>query len=343
MMRVAPNDQRPIITSTPARLNINRKSEQKHLAAVIPERCAGRRVDQALAEVFHDYSRSRLQQWMRDGQVRVNGVVPRPRDKVAGGETVEISVVLADETPWEGEDLPLSIIYEDEALLVINKPPGVVVHPAAGHHRGTLVNALLHYAPELVKVPRGGIVHRLDKDTSGLMVVARTLESHNHLVGEIQQRHVRREYQALVYGELVSGGRIEAPVGRHPVQRQRMAVTEAGKEAATQYRVLERFAGFTLIRAILETGRTHQIRVHMAHIRHPVVGDPVYGRLRLPKGADEDLAAVLRAFRRQALHADCLTLQHPVSGETMAWQAPLAEDFVGVLAALRARGGTDVE
>ncbi len=343
MAGTTPNDSDPIITSTPARLNINRQTEHKYLAAVVPESCAGKRVDQVLAQVFHQYSRSRLQQWIRDGRVRVNGMVLRPRDKVAGGEQVEITAVLTEETRWEGEDLPLNIVYEDAALLVINKPPGVVVHPAAGHHTGTLVNALLHYAPELAKVPRGGIVHRLDKDTSGLMVVARTLESHNYLVGQIQLRRVQREYQALVFGEVVSGGRVEAPVGRHPVQRQRMAVTDTGKAAATQYRVLERFKGFTLIRAILETGRTHQIRVHMAHIRHAVVGDPVYGRLRLPKGADEGLAAVLRAFRRQALHADRLTLQHPVSGETMQWQAPLPEDFSGVLAALRAHGGAGVE
>ncbi len=294
------------------------------------------RVDQVLAQVFHQYSRSRLQQWIRDGRVRINGVILRPRDKVAGGEAVEISAVLTEETQWGGEDLPLDIVYEDAALLVINKPPGLVVHPAAGHRTGTLVNALLHHAPELVNVPRGGIVHRLDKDTSGLMVVARTLESHNYLVGQIQLRCVQREYQALVYGEVVTGGRIEAPVGRHPVQRQRMAVTGTGKSAATQYSVLERFRGFTLIRAVLETGRTHQIRVHMAHIRHAVVGDPVYGRLRLPKGSDEGLAAVLRGMKRQALHADRLALKHPHSGETLQWQAALPDDFAAVLTALRA-------
>lgn len=343
LTRIAPNDSVPIITSTPARLNINRQTEHKYLTAVIPEACAGRRVDQVLAEVFHQYSRSRLQQWIREGRVRINGVSMRPRDKVVGGEMVEINALFTDETPWEGEDLPLDIVYEDDALLVINKPAGVVVHPAAGHHRGTLVNALLHHAPELAKVPRGGIVHRLDKDTSGLMVVARTLESHTYLVEQIQARRVQREYQALVYGEVVSGGRIEAPVGRHPVQRQRMAVTDTGKAAATQYRVLERFKGFTLIRAVLETGRTHQIRVHMAHIRHPVVGDPVYGRLRLPKGADEGFAAVLRGFKRQALHADRLTLQHPVSGQPMQWLAELPDDITRVVEALRARTGRRVE
>ena len=306
---------------------------------MIPGACAGRRVDQVLAEVFPQYSRSLLQQWIRDGEVRINGVSPRPRDKVAGGEVVEIRAVIDQRTPWQGEDLPLNVVYEDESLLVINKPSGVVVHPAAGHRRGTLVNALLHHAPELVKVPRGGIVHRLDKDTSGLMVVARSLESHAYLVEQIQARRVRREYQALVYGEVTSGGRVDAPVGRHPIRRQRMAVTGSGKAAATQYRVLERFAGFTLVRAQLETGRTHQIRVHMAHIRHPVVGDPVYGRLRLPKGADEGLAGALRTLKRQALHADRLTLVHPVTGQTVHWEASLPEDIAAVLKALRAYSG----
>jgi 23S rRNA pseudouridine1911/1915/1917 synthase len=317
-------------------LNTNRQSDHKCFTARIPAACADRRVDQVLAEVFPQFSRSRLQQWIRGGMVRLNGEPLRPRDKVAGGEVVEITAVIAEETPWQGEAMPLNIVYQDASLLVINKPSGVVVHPAAGHRGGTLVNALLHYAPELVRVPRGGIVHRLDKDTSGLMVVARTLEAHTALVAQIQGRQVQREYLALVYGELTAGGRVEAPVGRHPVRRQRMAVTDAGKAAATQYRVVERFTGFTLVRAILETGRTHQIRVHMAHIRHPVVGDPVYGRLRLPKGADAALSAVLRGFKRQALHAERLSLVHPATGEVMAWRAPLPDDFTHLLEVLGA-------
>lgn len=316
-------------------MKINPPVERKTLTASVPEAFAGKRLDQALAALFPQYSRSRLQQWMRDGLVTVSPVTLRPRDKVAGGERVAITAVMSEETPWAGEALPLNIVHRDETLLVINKPSGVVVHPAAGNRRGTLVNALLYHLPELAHVPRAGIVHRLDKDTSGLMVVARTLEAHTYLVDQIQRRLVTREYLAVVYGELSGGGRIEAPVGRHPVQRQRMAVTPSGKPAATQYRVLERFKGFTLIRAMLETGRTHQIRVHMAHIHHPLVGDPLYARLRLPKGAGEGLVARLRGLGRQALHAERLTLVHPLTGQSLQWRAPLPEDVHLLLAALR--------
>ncbi len=297
---------------------------------------AGKRLDQVLAELFPQYSRSRLQQWLREGLITVDSASLRARDKVAGGERVEVTAVVTGETPWEGEPLPLDIVHEDEALLIINKPWGMVVHPAVGNRRGTLVNALLHYAPELAGVPRAGIVHRLDKDTSGLMVVARTLEAHTYLVDRIQRRLVGREYLALVYGELVSGGRIDEPVGRHPVHRQRMAVTPTGKQAATRYRVMERFKGFTLVRAMLESGRTHQIRVHMAHLHHPVVGDPVYGRLRIPRGAASELAEGLRGFKRQALHAERLTLTHPVTGQAVQWEAPPPADMLGLLQRLRA-------
>lgn len=311
------------------------QAEHRKLTARIPDELAGRRLDQALAKMFPEYSRARLQHWIRAGQVLVDAQSVKPRDKVAGGEVVELTATLSEETPWAGEALPLNVVYEDPWLLVLDKPSGVVVHPAAGNRQGTLVNALLHYAPELSAVPRAGIVHRLDKDTSGLMVVARTLEAHKHLVEQLQGRRVQREYLALVYGEMISGGRVDGAIGRHPVDRKRMAVVPAGKPAGTQYRIVERFKGITLIKVILETGRTHQIRVHMAHIHHPVVGDPVYGRLRLPKGASQALIDMLRAFRRQALHAARLSLMHPQSGESMQWQSPLPEDFAALVTQLR--------
>ncbi len=308
----------------------------RKFAALVPEEAAGKRLDQVLAELFPDYSRSRLQQWVKGGQVLVDGRQPRPRDKVWGGEQVAVSAMVEVETDWQGEPIPLDIVYEDEALLVLNKPPGMVVHPAAGNREGTLVNALLHYAPELQHVPRAGIVHRLDKDTSGLLVVARTLESHTALVAQLQARSVSREYQAVVMGVLTAGGTVDAPIGRHPVQRKRMAVVESGREAVSHYRVVERFRAHTHVTVRLETGRTHQIRVHMASIRHPLVGDPVYGgRLRLPAGASEPLKAALRGFKRQALHAAALGLDHPRTGEPITWSVPLPDDLVQLLEVLR--------
>lgn len=307
----------------------------KHLAATVPEDMAGRRLDQVLAELFPQYSRSRLQQWLRDGLIKVDSATPRARDKVGGGERIEVTAAVTEEAPWEGEPIPLAVIHEDEALIVVDKPCGLVVHPAVGNRSGTLVNALLHYAPELAGVPRAGIVHRLDKDTSGLMVVARSLEAHAFLVDQIQRRLVSREYVALVYGELTGGGRIDQPVGRHPVHRQRMAVTPTGKQAATRYRVEERLRGFTLVRALLESGRTHQIRVHMSHLNHPLVGDPVYGRLRIPRGAGPELIEALRGFRRQALHAERLALMHPVTGRSVQWRAPQPADMLALLQVLR--------
>jgi 23S rRNA pseudouridine1911/1915/1917 synthase len=306
------------------------------LTASIPEALSGQRLDRVLAQVFSDYSRARLQQWIRDDCVRVDGAVPRVRDKVLGGERVEIHARLEAEGEWRAEAIPLDIIYADESLLVVNKPAGLVVHPAAGNRDGTLVNALLHYDPALARVPRAGVVHRLDKDTSGLLVVARTLASHTALIGMMQRREIHRHYQAVVQGVMTAGSTVVAPVGRHPVQRTRMAVVGNGRDAVTHYRVLERFRAHTFIQVQLETGRTHQIRVHMAHIRYPLLGDPLYGgRLRVPPGCTAALADELRHFRRQALHAARLELIHPVSGVTQVWQAPQPADMQHLLEVLR--------
>ncbi len=305
----------------------------------IPERLAGRRLDQVLAELFPDYSRSRLQQWIKQGRVTVDGQVRRRRDKLSGGERIELRPTEERQATCEAQDIPLNIVFEDEHLIVIDKPAGFVVHPAAGHHDGTLQNALLHHDPDLAALPRSGIVHRLDKDTTGLMVVARSLKAHKSLVEQLQARTVKRRYLALVQGLVVAGGTIDAPIGRHPVDRKRFAVTPTGKEAVTHYRVAERFPHHTLLQVTLETGRTHQIRVHMAHLRHPLVGDPQYGRIRLPPGTSEALTAVLRNFRRQALHAERLTLAHPASGRTVSWKSPLPADFAHLLETLRREYG----
>lgn len=298
----------------------------------IPEQCGGLRLDQALAQMFPEYSRARLQQWVRAGQVRVDDRLMKPRDSVHGGEQVVIRARLEETPDVAPEPITLDVVYEDESLLVINKPVGLVVHPAAGNWSGTLQNALLHLAPELAGVPRAGIVHRLDKDTSGLLVVARTLTAHKSLVEQLQARALKREYLAVVQGVMTAGGTVDAPIGRHPTDRKRMAVIGAGKEAITHYRVLERFAHHTAIRVNLETGRTHQIRVHMAHIRYPLLGDPVYGgRLRLPAAASPELTHALRAFKRQALHAQRLGLLHPLTGEQVEWEAPLTADLQALL------------
>lgn len=304
--------------------------------ATVPADAAGRRLDQVLGELFPDYSRNRLQEWIKAGQLTVNGRVPRARDKVWGGERVALVASEVTEVPWVGEAIPLDIVYEDDTILVINKPPGLVVHPAAGNWEGTLVNALLHHAPELAQLPRAGVVHRLDKDTSGLLVVARTLAAHKSLVEQLQARTVKREYAALVTGVMTAGGTVEAPIGRHPVDRKRMAVTEGGREAVSHYRVAERFLAHTYVKVNLETGRTHQIRVHMAYVNYPLLGDPTYGgRLRLPAGCSEALRTELQQFKRQALHAGVLGLIHPESDEEMQWQAPLPLDMQRLLEMLR--------
>ncbi len=310
--------------------------EHISLSARIPDSLYGKRLDQALAELFPDYSRSRLQKWLKQGQITLNGQPARAREKVLGGEEIMIQAQIEEEGHWQAEAIPLDILFEDEHILVINKPAGLVVHPAAGNRGGTLLNALLHHAPELAQVPRAGIVHRLDKDTTGLLVVARSLPAQKYLVEQLQARAFLREYLAVVNGAPVGGGCVDAPIGRHPVQRKRMAVVESGKEAITHYRIRERFRHHSLLSLRLETGRTHQIRVHMAHIQYPLVGDPVYGgRLKLPPQCSEELMHSLRSFRRQALHAARLGLEHPISGEQMEWDVPLPEDMERLLNVLR--------
>ena len=302
----------------------------------VPSELSDRRLDQAAAELMPEHSRSRLQGWIKSGALTVNGNVFRPRDKVMMGDSLELDAEPEAQVTWEAEAISLDVVYEDEHLLVINKPAGLVVHPAAGHADGTLVNALLNYAPEVENLPRAGIVHRLDKDTSGIMVVARSLIAHTSLVDQLQTRTMGREYEAVIVGTLTGGATVDAPVGRHPQERKKMAVVSSGKPAVTHYRLAERFAAHTHIRCTLESGRTHQIRVHMAHVKHPLVGDPQYGgRLRLPKGTTEELRLALAAFQRQALHARKLTLTHPQTGQTMSWEVPMPTDMVDLIAALR--------
>lgn len=306
------------------------------LLAEIPTDLAGLRLDQAMSTLFPEFSRSRLQEWIRSGAAVLDGAAVPAKHRVLGGEQVRLEAAIMPSTALVGEAIHLDIVHEDETLIVLDKPAGCVVHPAAGHWSGTLQNALLGHCPALAGIPRCGLVHRIDKDTSGLLMVAKTLESHKQLVDQLQARSVHREYLALVHGRLTGGGTIDAPIGRHGVDRKRFAVRENGKHAVTHYRIAERFPVHTLIRVKLETGRTHQIRVHMAHIHYPLVGDPVYGgRLRMPAGAGERLLGLLREFRRQALHAAGLGIIHPGTGEYEEWQAPLPGDFAGLLEALR--------
>jgi len=304
------------------------------LEAIVPLESSGSRLDQVAAELFDSFSRSRLQQWIKSGDLLVDGKKYRPKDKLLGGESLSVNVVPEAEGTWESEPIDLDITYEDDHILVINKPAGLVVHPAAGNYTGTLLNGLLYHVPSNESIPRAGIVHRLDKDTTGLMVVAKSLEAHNALIQQLQARSVHREYQAITQGVMTGGGTVDEPMGRHPQARTKMAVVSdnggksGGKDAITHYRVIERFPNHTHIRVKLETGRTHQIRVHMAHIGYSLVGDMVYGgRLKLPKGATTELHDMLRNFKRQALHAGKLGLIHPVSEEYMEWQVAPPEDF----------------
>ena len=303
---------------------------------VIPDQHAGHRLDQVLAGLLPDYSRTRIKDWIESGQVLVNGGLLRPKDKVLGGERVEVSATLPEAVEVAPESIDLDIVHQDKHLLIINKPAGLVVHPGAGNSAGTLQNALLHFDPQLVHLPRGGIVHRIDKDTSGLLVVARTLEAHTALVRALEAHEIQREYEAICVGVMTAGGTVEAPIGRHPVDRLRQAVREDGRESTTHYRVVHRYRGHTHVRLNLETGRTHQIRVHMAHIHYPLVGDRTYGgRLLLPKGATPELIESLRGFHRQALHAARLAFEHPVSGKPLEGVAPIPADMQTLLDVLK--------
>ncbi len=300
----------------------------------------GKRLDIALAELCPQHSRSRLQGWIKSGYVMVDDVIPRQRDVVQGGETINIRAEFegADKT-WAKESIPLDIVHSDRDVIIINKPPGLVVHPGAGNREHTLLNALLFHFPELEQVPRAGIVQRLDKDTSGLMVVARNITAHTWLVGQLHDRLVTREYRAIVSGVMTAGGSVDAPIGRHPVKRKSMAVVESGKPAITHYRVLQKFPANTYIQLKLESGRTHQIRVHMAHIRYPVVGDPIYGgRQRFPKSAGPALLKELQSFPRQALHASRLEFTHPRKLKLVGWEAPIPADIQHLLELLETHG-----
>ncbi len=311
------------------------------LKAIVPQSLTGKRLDQALSQLFDQYSRARLKQWIQAGRVSVEQQQRKPKDKVYAGENIIVKVEAEVEVVWQAENIPLNIIFEDDEIIVINKPAGMVVHPAPGHSGGTLCNALLHHVPNAVNLPRAGVVHRLDKDTSGITVVAKTLSAHCYLVEQLQAREIAREYIALVQGEMTAGGTVDAAIGRHKVDRKRMAVRgdldSGAKHAVTHYRIRQRYHAHTLLDVKLETGRTHQIRVHMAHIHYPIVGDPVYGgRVRIPKQSSDSVREALQQFKRQALHAYQLTLSHPATKEQMQWQAPLADDIQQLLTKLEA-------
>jgi 23S rRNA pseudouridine1911/1915/1917 synthase len=312
-------------------------SEHVSLAGLVPDLLAGKRLDQVIAEMFPDFSRMRLKDWILAGNVSVEGkIVKKPRVKMIGGEQIAIEAEIEEAVAYAPEDIPIDIVYEDEHILVVNKPTGLVVHPGAGNASGTLLNALLFHYPDIVHVARAGIVHRLDKDTTGLMVVAKTVEAQTHLVTSLQAREITREYEAICTGTMTGGGMVDKPIGRHATKRTHMAVNEMGKEAVTHYRVAEKFRNHTRLRLRLETGRTHQIRVHMAYLTHPLVGDPVYGgRAKPPKQCGEELLGLLRGFGRQALHAAMLSLEHPITGEIMQWHAPIPDDMVRLTECLR--------
>lgn len=306
-------------------------------SAQVPADMRGTRLDQAASQLFPDFSRARLQGWIKAGDLKINDRTAKPKEKLAGGEALTLNTTLEQQGDWLPEDIEINIVFEDEHLLVVNKTANMVVHPAVGNYTGTLVNALLHHQSNLVTLPRAGIVHRLDKDTTGLMVVAKTLSAHANLVEQLQARSVSREYEAIATGVIIASGVVEAPIARHPKQRKQMAVVMSGKEAITHYQVVRRFHGHTRLRLKLETGRTHQIRVHMAYIQHPLVGDCVYGnRVRKLKNITEDLTVALKAFPRQALHAAKLGFIHPASGEYCSWSAPLPNDMRLLLDALKA-------
>ena len=313
-------------------------AQEIQLTATINESQLGQRLDQALAELFPDYSRSRIKEWILDDRVQVNGrLVNKPKEKMLGGEQISIDALIDEDMRFEPQNLPLNIVYEDDDILVINKPRDFVVHPGAGNPDGTVLNALLYHYPDIADVPRAGIVHRLDKDTTGLMVVAKTVPAQTRLVESLQLREITREYEAVANGRMTAGGKVEEPISRHPTKRTHMAVNPMGKPAVTHYRVMEHFRAHTRLRLRLETGRTHQIRVHMAHINHPLVGDQLYGgRPRPLKGASDEFRDALREFDRQALHATMLRLYHPITGIQMEWHAPIPDNMVKLIEVLKA-------
>ena len=305
------------------------------LTIIIPDRMTGYRLDVALSEMMPDYSRSKITAWIKSGDALVNNKTFKPKDKVNGSQMVMLSLNKKQNNDWSAENIALNIVFEDEDIIVINKQFGIVTHPGAGNWTGTLANALLYYDPSLSKLDRAGIVHRLDKNTSGLMVIARNEKSQKYLIEQLQSHLVDREYSAIVYGHMIAGGTIDEPIGRDPKDRVKQAVSMSGKDATTHYRAIDRFKSHTHVKAILETGRTHQIRVHLSYVGHSLIGDPMYGgRVRFPKKASEELKEALLNFKRQALHSKKLTLAHPISGESMSWKAPLPDDMLELLKVL---------
>jgi 23S rRNA pseudouridine1911/1915/1917 synthase len=308
----------------------------KSLNIIIPERMIGNRLDASLAEMLPDYSRSKITTWIKSGDALINQKTFKPKDKVSGSEIVFLTLNQKQSNEWIAEKIPLNIVYEDGDIIVINKQFGLVTHPGAGNWSGTLANALLYYDPALASLDRAGIVHRLDKNTSGLMVIARNEKSQKYLVEQLQNHSVDREYSAIVYGHMIAGGTVDEPIGRDPKDRVKQAISMSGKNATTHYRAIDRFKSHTHVKAILDTGRTHQIRVHLSHVGHSLIGDPIYGgRVRFPKKASEELKDALLNFKRQALHSKKLTLTHPISGELMSWKAPLPDDMSGLLEVLK--------
>jgi 23S rRNA pseudouridine1911/1915/1917 synthase len=316
---------------------MNTANQKIQHSIIIPAELGGMRLDQAVAKILPQYSRALIQKWIKNGDLRLNQAQVKPRTIIYGEEEITLLALLEEQAEWSAQPMNLNIVYEDEDLLVINKPAGVIVHPGSGNPDHTLLNALIYHAPELKLLPRAGIIHRLDKDTSGLLVISKTLIAHTSLNKQLKARTIRREYQAIVNGSLISGGTISAPIARHPIHRKRMAIVDNGRPSVTHYRIAEKFREHTRLKVQLETGRTHQIRVHMAHIQHPIVGDPVYGgRLKLPKAATPALTAALRQFKRQALHAEELELIHPITKEIMQWRAEVPTDFADLAQCLRA-------
>ena len=307
-------------------------SQKINKTGVVPSDMYGQRADIVLAELFSEFSRSQLTQWLKSGFITFDDKVLKPKEKVTGGESVILQAIIESVDNNQPENIPLSIIHEDDSILVINKPASLVVHPGAGNANGTLVNALLHHDMNLEHLPRAGIVHRLDKDTTGLLVIAKTLQAHTELVRMMQNREISRHYLALVYGHIISGSRLETFYGRHPRNRLKMSVLPTGKEAITEFSIKKHYHDFTLVDVSLLTGRTHQIRVHMSHINHPIVGDGLYGgRLKIPSGVNEKFKLSLRQFDRQALHAYRLSFNHPVTDDLMLFEAPLPDDFSALL------------